>query len=108
MVFSVRRLCILLLLGRLFGQDKPFELHEQATTITQTHGPFHAPYSGVNSLRPIRETDSSLTATLFFTLRHKKTELTFNPELAGGKGFSGASGIAGFPNGEIPRVGKPT
>jgi high affinity Mn2+ porin len=29
----------------------------------------------------------------------------FNPEIAGGRGFSNASGIAGFPNGEITRVG---
>src|SRR5262249_56944898 len=28
-----------------------------------------------------------------------------DPELAGGSGFSGVNGIAGFTNGEIPRVG---
>jgi high affinity Mn2+ porin len=32
-------------------------------------------------------------------------ELIFNPEMAGGSGLSGANGIAGFPNGEITRVG---
>ncbi|MGZ3434487.1 MAG: carbohydrate porin, partial [Isosphaeraceae bacterium] len=30
-------------------------------------------------------------------------QIYFDPEIAGGEGFSGVSGIAGFPNGEIPR-----
>src|SRR5215471_1729296 len=85
-----------------------FSIHGQATTITQTHGPFDSPYAGQNSLDPIRETDSSLTITLFTRFRHRDTELGFDGEVAGGKGFSGVTGIAGFPNGEIPRVGKPT
>ena len=90
------------------GPDQWYELRGQATTITQTHGPFDAPYSGSNSLRPIRETDTSLTITLFATLKYRNTALVFNGEVAGGTGFSGVSGIAGFPNGEIPRVAKPT
>lgn len=92
----------------LIAQEKPFDFHIQATTITQTHGAFDAPYSGANSLPPIRETDTSLTATLFFTFRYRNTEIGLHPELAGGNGFGGVVGIAGFPNGEIPRVGKPT
>lgn len=97
--------------GCLFAQNgapRAWEFHAQATTITQTHGRFSAPYTGLNSLRPIRETDSSLTATIFATFRYRKTEIGWNGELAGGTGFSGVSGIAGFPNGEIPRVGRPT
>ncbi len=31
----------------------------------------------------------------------------FDPEIAGGEGLGGVAGIAGFPNGEIPRVGTP-
>jgi high affinity Mn2+ porin len=89
------------------AQEKPFDFQFQATTITQTHGGFDAPYSGSNSLVPARETDTSMTATLFLALRWHGTEIGFDPELAGGAGFSGVSGIAGFPNGEIPRVGKP-
>ncbi len=47
----------------------------------------------------------SLTTTLFFGLRlHKNTYLYFNPEIAGGKGFSGVTGMANPSNGEIPRV----
>jgi high affinity Mn2+ porin len=92
----------------LKAQEKPFDFHAQATTITQTHGPFAAAYAGPNSLPSVRETDTSLTATLFLTLQYKGTTLEFDPELAGGSGFGGVAGIAGFPNGEIPRVGKPT
>ena len=34
-------------------------------------------------------------------------EFYFDPEVSGGEGFGGVTGIAGFPNGEIPRVGSP-
>ena len=34
-------------------------------------------------------------------------EVYFDPEIAGGEGFGGVKGIAGFTNGEIPRVGTP-
>jgi len=103
------RRCILALLPAvcLSAQEKPFDFHFQATTITQTHGPFDAAYSGANSLPPLRETDTSLTATLFLTVHYKGATLEIDPELAGGAGFGGVVGIAGFPNGEIPRVGKP-
>jgi high affinity Mn2+ porin len=96
----------------LFGQTDPapswWDLRGQTTTITDTHGAFSSPYAGQNSLRPVRETDTSLTITLFATFRYKNTEFGFNGEAAGGKGLSGVAGIAGFPNGEIPRVAKPT
>jgi high affinity Mn2+ porin len=36
------------------------------------------------------------------------TFLVFDPEIAGGKGFSGVDGIANQPNGEIPRVDSAT
>ena len=32
----------------------------------------------------------------------------FDPEIAGGKGFSGVNGIANAPNGELPRVASAT
>ena len=47
----------------------------------------------------------SLTTTLFFGLRlAKNTELYFDPEIAGGRGFSSVLGIANFPNGEMQGV----
>jgi high affinity Mn2+ porin len=51
----------------------------------------------------------SLTTTLFFTARlEQNTFLVFDPEIAGGRGFSGVNGIADQPNGEIPRVASAT
>src|SRR6202034_3881162 len=57
------------------------------------------------SLQNYAERDVSLTSTLFFTLRlEQNTLLIFDPEIAGGRGFSGVNGTANQPNGEIPRV----
>lgn len=84
-----------------------FNLHFQQTVIGQYHPPIHAPYSGDNSLTAGKETDASVTATLFAGLRlWKGAEVYVNPELAGGAGFSSTLGIAGFPNGETFRVGS--
>ncbi len=52
---------------------------------------------------------SSLSATLFLGARlWKGGELYLDPEVAGGQGVGGTLGIAGYPNGEIFRVGDPT
>jgi high affinity Mn2+ porin len=81
----------------------------QATSIGQYHGTFHAPYTGPNSLENYPERDVSLTTTLFVGLRlQRDTQVYFNPEIAGGRGFSGVTGIANFPNGELPRVASAT
>jgi high affinity Mn2+ porin len=51
------------------------------------------------------ERDVSLTTTLFFGLRlTPNTQLYFDPEIAGGRGFSGVNGLANSSNGELPRV----
>jgi len=93
----------------LFDSTSRFNLHFQLTTIDQWHGSFTSPYQGLHSLSPKPENDMSLTSTLFFGFRAwKYGEFYLNPEVGGGQGFSGASGIAGFPNGEIYRVGNPT
>src|SRR5271167_1778514 len=82
-----------------------WNLYYQATSIGQYHGTFPAPYSGPLSLEDNPERDASLTTTLFFGLRFdSNTALYFDPEIAGGKGFSHVDGIANSPNGEIPRV----
>jgi high affinity Mn2+ porin len=81
----------------------------QATSIGQTHGEFDSPYAGENSLPAHRENFVSLTSTLFLTVRAgSHLEFVVNPEIAGGKGFGNVTGIAGFTNGEIPRVAAAT
>ncbi len=86
-----------------------WNLYYQATSIGDYHGSFTAPYSGPLSLQDNPERDVSLTTTLFFTARvERNTFLIFNPEIAGGKGFSGVTGFGDPPNGEIPRVASAT
>src|SRR5580698_8945999 len=81
----------------------------QATSIGQYHGTFTSPYSGPNSLQDYTERDVSLTTTLFFALRlEQNTFLYFDPEIAGGRGFSGVNGLANSSNGELPRVASAT
>jgi high affinity Mn2+ porin len=81
----------------------------QSTSIGADHGTFNAPYSGRNSLASNSERDVSLTATLFFGFRAAaNTIIYFDPELAGGRGFSAVTGLANASNGELPRVASAT
>lgn len=90
-------------------ESERWNLYYQATSIGDSHGTFLSPYKGPLSLQPYPERNVSITTTLFFTARPlKDTYLVFNPEIAGGKGFSGVNGIANQPNGEIPRVSSAT
>jgi high affinity Mn2+ porin len=86
-----------------------WNLFYQATSIGQYHGTFRSPYSGPFSLQDYMERDVSLTTSLFFGLRlEKNTVLYFDPEIAGGRGFSGVDGLANSSNGELPRVASAT
>lgn len=87
-------------------KQQHFNLHFQQTVITQYKPSFSAPYSGLNSLSPNTETQSSITSTLFGGARlWKGAEAYFDPEISGGAGLSKTLGVAGFPNGETFRVG---
>ena len=98
-----------LLLAQQDAAQERWNLSWQATSIGQYHGVFPAAYSGENSLNNQTERDVSLTTTLFFGLRlTPNTQLYFNPEIAGGRGFSGVTGVANAPNGELPRVASAT
>lgn len=89
--------------------DQRWNLFWQATSVGQYHGSFDSPYSGQFSLQDYPERDVSLTTTLFFGLRlDPNTQLYFNPEVAGGRGFSGVNGLANSSNGELPRVAGAT
>jgi high affinity Mn2+ porin len=82
-----------------------WNLYYQATSIGQYHGRFNARYRGTNSLSSEPERDVSLTTTLYFAIRlTDNTQFFFDPEIAGGKGFSGVTGLANASNGELPRV----
>lgn len=79
-------------------------LSGQANFIFQTHPPFHAPYSGPNSLDPRYEKATSRVLTLFTGLRlSNSTELLVDIEEAGGAGLSTGLGLAGAPDLDIVR-----
>ncbi len=86
-----------------------WNLYYQATSIGQQHGTFYSPYEGPLSLQDYPERDVSITTTLFFGLNlGAGTQFYFNPEIAGGRGFSNVDGLADPSNGELPRVASAT
>ena len=93
---------------RSVGNER-WNLFWQATSVGQYHGVFPSPYEDAYSLQNHVEHDVSLTTTLFFGLRlDQNSYLYFNPEVAGGRGFSGVNGLANSSNGELPRVSSAT
>jgi hypothetical protein len=88
--------------------EEKFTLRAQATSVTQIHNGFNAPYAGANSLPDRREVKNSVTSTWFLGARFGADgEIYLNPEVAMGRGVGNVLGLAGFPNGEISRVGSP-
>jgi high affinity Mn2+ porin len=76
----------------------------QANFIFQTHPPFHAPYSGKNSLDPNYEKATSRVLTLYTGVRlNNSTELLVDIEEAGGQGLTTGLGVAGAPNLDVVR-----
>ena len=85
-------------------RDTRFWLSGQANFIFQTHPPFHAPYSGQNSLNPDYEKAISRVLTLYSGVRlNNCTEFLVDLEEAGGDGLSTGLGMAGAPNLDIVR-----
>jgi high affinity Mn2+ porin len=83
-------------------------VHAQATVVSQGNWPFRSPYVGPLSLLPNLNYRTTETTTLFLDAWVLPgSEIIFNPEVSGGDGLSGTSGLAGFPNGEATRVGVP-
>ena len=84
--------------------DTRFWLSGQANFIFQTHPPFHAPYSGNNSLSPKYEKATSRVLTLYTGVRlNNSTELLVDIEEAGGAALSTGLGVAGAPDLDIVR-----
>src|SRR6202171_1670076 len=81
-----------------------FWLSGQINFIFQTHPPFHAAYSGKNSLSPHYEKATSRVLTLYTGVRlNNSTELMVDIEEAGGAALSTGLGVAGSPNLDIVR-----
>jgi len=85
-----------------------WSVHFQQTVIQQWHNDLSPRYEGPFSLQAREQAKLSLTTTLFIGRKlWKNAAVYFNPELAGGSGLSGATGIGGAPNGETFRIGDP-
>lgn len=79
-------------------------LSGQANFIFQTHPPFHADYSGKNSLNPNYEKATSRVLTLYTGLRvNDSTEFIVDVEEAGGAALSTGLGLAGNTDLDIVR-----
>src|ERR1700722_2482397 len=84
--------------------DTRYWLSGQANFIFQTHPPFHAPYSGPNSLRPNYEKATSRLMTLYTGFRlNESTEFLVDIEEAGGAALSTGLGLAGNTDLDIVR-----
>src|SRR3984885_8909682 len=85
-------------------KDSRFWLSGQANFIFQTHPPFHAPYSGPNSLGPNYEKATSRVLTLYtgFPIDNS-TEILVDLEEAGGSALSTGLGLAGNTDLDIVR-----
>ncbi|HXY78893.1 MAG TPA: carbohydrate porin [Candidatus Acidoferrales bacterium] len=82
-----------------------FWLSGQANFIFQTHPPFHAAYSGKNSLDPNYEKATSRVMTLYTGVRlNDSTELLADVEDAAGAGLSNSLGLAGITNLDVVRI----
>ena len=85
-------------------KNSRFWLSGQANFIFQTHPPFHADYSGPNSLSPRYEKATSRLMTLYTGVRlNNSTELLFDLEEAGGAALSTGLGLAGNTDLDIVR-----
>src|SRR6202161_3458004 len=81
-----------------------FLLTGQTNFIFQTHPPFHADYSGPNSLRPDYEKATSRVLTLYTGVRlNNSTEILVDIEEAGGAALSLGLGLAGNTDLDIVR-----
>ena len=86
------------------AEDAVWWLSGQLNLIGQGHGTFPSPYSGLNSLRAVRENAVSYVWTVNTGVRvSKDVEVLFDVESAGGRGISDAFGLAGFSNLDVVR-----
>lgn len=88
------------------GAAERYAVHGQTTFVDQLTAPFHAPYSGPNSLTP-RHGAETFDLTLFLGARlWSGAEAWVNPEIDQGFGLDNTLGVAGFPSGTAYKLGR--
>jgi len=107
----VRRRCIRAATGsrrrRSDGRGRAFQVHAQTTFVTQSHAGFPAAYSGAKQLTfSIRETKIRSAPRCFWGRSYGRGRALLLSEVIKGRGLSNVLGIAGFPNGDVARVGE--
>lgn len=86
-------------------KDTRFWLSGQGNAIFQASLPFHAAYSGKNSLGPGYQKGISRVFTLYTGVRlNHSTEVLVDVEDASGGGLSNALGLAGITNLDVVRI----
>jgi len=86
-------------------KDSRFWLSGQGNFIFQTHPPFHAAYTGKNSMNPNYEKATSRVMTLYTGVRlNSSTEFLADVEDAAGAGLSNSLGLAGITNLDVVRI----
>jgi high affinity Mn2+ porin len=86
------------------SETSRFFVGGQLNLIFQALPPFHAKYSGTNSLTNHGDHALSRVATLYLGLRVlTNTEFLFDVEETGGRGIGDALGLAGFTNLDVVR-----
>jgi high affinity Mn2+ porin len=89
------------------SETAPWWVSGQINIIFQGHPPFHALYSGPNSLQADGQTATSHVVTLYTAYAfNRSTEVFFDLESATGHGLSDALGLAGVTN--LDAVRNPT
>lgn len=84
-------------------------LHAQATWLRQFKPAFEAPYTGPNSLRPVREWSYSFTTTADVGIGlWRGAQFHLNAEGVQGHPLSNLTGAGGLSNGELQRGSSPT
>jgi high affinity Mn2+ porin len=83
--------------------DDRFNLHGQATYVSQYAVPFRSPYVGPQSLFPNAGRE---TSDVTFYLLWDGAEFWINPEVDQGFGLSNTFGVAGFPSAEAYKLGN--
>lgn len=93
--------------GEAVAAAEQYSAHGQVTWIPQGYPSFPALYSGPESLPAHSSVEATFSATAFLgLLLWQGAGIYYDPEIDQGFGVGNTFGVAGFPNGEVFKIGK--